>query len=255
MRRKIIAGNWKMNLLKEEAIELFDQLSDQCSLEKSVEMIIFPPSIYLDDFVHRASNSCIQVGAQNFYPRESGAFTGEISVSQIQDLGVGYVLIGHSERRMYFQESDAFLKEKVNSALKHNLKVIFCCGEPVMVREAEEQEKYVLIQLEAALSHLEPTQLANIVIAYEPIWAIGTGKTASADQAEEMHFTIRNWLEKHFSSEISKNVSIIYGGSCNASNAKELFEKPNIDGGLIGGAALNFDQFLTISENLRSGLH
>jgi triosephosphate isomerase (TIM) len=255
MRKKIIAGNWKMNLLKAEAVLLFDQLSKQCSLDHAVEMIIFPPSIYLDDFVGRAKESCIKVGAQNFYPRESGAFTGEISVSQIHDLGVEYVLIGHSERRQFFAESDGFLKEKINSALRQELGIVFCCGEPFMVREANTQNSYVLAQLDAALGHLTTEQMQKIVIAYEPIWAIGTGKTATSIQAEEMHAEIRNWLRQHFSEAVAQSTSILYGGSCNAENAEELFSKQNIDGGLIGGAALKFDQFLTISENLRHGSH
>ena len=245
MRKKIVAGNWKMNLMNQEAILLFNTISSKLDKASIANVIVFPPSL----FVHQLANSGdgkIAVGVQNFYPKDKGAFTGEISVSQVKDSGATSVLIGHSERRAYFNETHQFLKEKVDSAIEYELEVIFCCGEPLEIRENNSEMSYVKKQLEESLFHLDGDIIKKCVIAYEPVWAIGTGKTATIAQAEEMHAAIRFWLTEKYNSEIAQSISILYGGSCNSSNAKELFSCPNVDGGLIGGAALDAESFLQI---------
>jgi len=243
MRQKIVAGNWKMNLSKSEATALYKQVCDIPAAD-GVQVVVFPPAIYLDSLNALAGD--VPLGVQNFHPQENGAFTGEQSVTQVQDLGATHVLIGHSERRMYFDEDSAFLKTKVDAALQHGLKVIFCCGEPLSIRDMNAQDYYVESQLTESLFHLTPSQMSEIVIAYEPIWAIGTGKTASVDQAEAMHQSIRGFIEKQYGGRISSGITILYGGSCNASNASELFACENVDGGLIGGAALKAADFAHI---------
>ena len=245
MRKKLVAGNWKMNLMNQEAILLFNTICSKLDKDSIANVIVFPPSL----FVHQLANSGdgeIAVGVQNFYPKDKGAFTGEISVSQVKDSGASSVLIGHSERRAYFNETHQFLKEKVDSAIDYELEVIFCCGEPLEIRENNSEMSYVKKQLEESLFHLDGDTIKKCVIAYEPVWAIGTGKTATIAQAEEMHAAIRFWLTEKYNSEIAQSISILYGGSCNSSNAKELFSCPNVDGGLIGGAALDAESFLQI---------
>ena len=246
MRQKIVAGNWKMNLSKAESIALLNEINKGKQAE-NVQMIVFPPAVYLNA-VSELKSSCA-VGAQNFHPAEKGAFTGENSVSQVQDAGATYVLVGHSERRMYFNESADFLKDKVDAALAHGLKVIFCCGEPLSIREQEAQNEFVSKQLEESLFHLPDSMLQKVVIAYEPIWAIGTGETASSAQAEDMHAAIREMIANKYNQNTANQISILYGGSCNASNAEELFACENVDGGLIGGAALKATDFLTIANS------
>lgn len=246
MRQKIVAGNWKMNLSKSESVELLNAISAGNKPE-NVQMIVFPPSVYLNTLSELKSNCAM--GAQNFHPAEKGAFTGENSVSQVQDAGATYVLVGHSERRMYFHEDADFLKDKVDAALAHGLKVIFCCGEPLSIRELDNQEEFVAKQLEESLFHLPASMMQKVVVAYEPIWAIGTGKTASTAQAENMHASIREMIAAKYDQELANQVSILYGGSCNASNATELFECENVDGGLIGGASLKTADFLTIANS------
>ena len=248
MRAKIVAGNWKMNLLSEEANSLFDKISNSISNDLKATVMVFPSTIFIRDLVQKENNS-IKIGIQNFYPKDKGAFTGEISISQVKDSGVTHVLIGHSERRAYFNETSQFLKEKVDSAIEYGLTIVFCCGEPLDVRENDQELIYVKSQLEESLFHLDASIIKNIVIAYEPVWAIGTGKTASIAQAESMHAEIRTWLSEKYNQEIANSISILYGGSCNASNAKELFACPNVDGGLIGGAALDADMFLKIANS------
>ncbi len=248
MRKKIVAGNWKMNLMNQEAILLFNTISSKLDKDSIAKVIVFPPSL----FVHQLANSVdgeIAVGVQNFYPKDKGAFTGEISVSQVKDSGASSVLIGHSERRAYFNETHLFLKEKVDSAIDYELEVIFCCGEPLEIRENNSEMSFVKKQLEESLFHLDGDTIKKCIIAYEPVWAIGTGKTATIAQAEEMHKAIRFWLTERYNSEIAESISILYGGSCNASNAKELFSCPNVDGGLIGGAALDAESFLQITNS------
>jgi triosephosphate isomerase len=244
MRKKIVAGNWKMNLLHKEALQLVSSLNEQ-EISSDVIRIVFPPFIYISELRKQSQN--VFVGAQNFYPKESGAYTGEVSINQLKDLGVEYVLVGHSERRMYFNESDEFLKEKVDAAIRLGIHVIFCCGESLEIRDANTHESFVINQLNSSLFHLSSEELKNITIAYEPIWAIGTGRTASSQQAEEMHACIRKSIEDKYSQEVADSISILYGGSCNASNANEMFACPNVDGGLIGGASLKAQDFYAIS--------
>jgi len=244
MRQKIVAGNWKMNLSKQEALSLYKSVNAE-KTAGDVQLIVFPPSIYLDALA--GENGEIPVGAQNFHPEEKGAYTGENSVTQIQELGASYVLIGHSERRMYFNEDGEFLKQKVDAALRHGLNIVFCCGEPLSIRDMNAQEYYVEQQLNESLFHLSDRDLAKIVIAYEPVWAIGTGKTATTEQAESMHAFIRGVIEKQYGKSTANKISILYGGSCNPSNASELFACENVDGGLIGGAALKPADFLQIA--------
>jgi len=246
MRKKIIAGNWKMNLLQHEANELVNKLVSQ-EVSSEVKRIVFPPFIFISELLSASTN--LAIGAQNFYPKESGAYTGEVSIIQLKDLGVKYVLVGHSERRMYFNESNSFLKEKVDSALANDIHVIFCCGEPLEVRDQNNHEAFVINQLEESLFHLTVEQIKNVTIAYEPIWAIGTGRTATSQQAEQMHACIRKSIIETYNQEIGDSISILYGGSCNPANAKELFACPNVDGGLIGGASLKADDFYAISTS------
>lgn len=246
MRKKIVAGNWKMNLDAGKSAALFLALKQMPKYD--VDVIIFPPAIYLQEF-SRTSNGVIQLGIQNVYPKEAGAFTGEISVTQAKNCGAKFVLVGHSERRAIFGESHSFLKEKVDACLAHELTPVFCCGEPIEVREAENQLAYVKKQLEESLFHLTKEELLKTIIAYEPVWAIGTGLTATSEQAEAMHKSIRGWISSIYGTDVAEKISILYGGSCNASNAKELFSCPNVDGGLIGGASLERQSFEDIMNS------
>jgi triosephosphate isomerase len=245
MRKKIVAGNWKMNLNQTDAIDLFTEISNE-SID-NIERIVFSSFLFISDLVQRKTK--VLVGAQNFYPEVKGAFTGEVSIDQLRSIGATHVLIGHSERRMLFGESNTFCKEKVDAALNHGINIVFCCGEPFDVREIGEEIAYVTKQLEESLYHLSETDISKITIAYEPIWAIGTGLTASVDQAEIMHAAIRKSIATKYSEEIANGISILYGGSCNASNAKELFACPNVDGGLIGGASLKSQDFSAICNS------
>lgn len=235
-----------MNLLSNEAKELFSELIRMD--EKSCEVLIFPPAIYLEEFL-KLNHGRLGIGAQNAYPADQGAFTGEVSMSQLKSIGVEYVLIGHSERRAYFGEHHEFLKMKVDTALENGITPIFCCGEPLSIREKGEENSFVRNQLEESLFHLSNDQIKDCIIAYEPVWAIGTGMTASVDQAEAMHMAIRSWIVEKYGQATANAISILYGGSCNASNAPELFACPNVDGGLIGGAALKADSFEAIANS------
>jgi len=244
MRKHIVAGNWKMNLSEKEAINLAKEVSEIHT--ENTEVIIFPPAIYIPTLVKLNLN--LKIGAQNFFPKDKGAYTGEISITQLKEAGVTFVLVGHSERRTILKEDNSFLKEKVNAALEHNLHVVFCCGEELAIREQGTENEFVKNQLVESLFHLTPEQIKNVTIAYEPIWAIGTGLTATSLQAEAMHLFIRETLTAQYSTEIANSISILYGGSCNPSNANELFACPNVDGGLIGGAALKCDDFNSIAN-------
>lgn len=249
MRKKIVAGNWKMNLLLDEAKQLNASIDKALNNESyACEVINFVPSIYLINLIESSKN--VAIGAQNGYPTKKGAFTGEVSMNQLAHIGVNTVLIGHSERRQLFHETDEFLKEKVDAALEEGLKIYFCCGETLEERESGKQEEIIVNQLKKALFHLDVSAFKNLVIAYEPIWAIGTGKTASPEQANDMHKNIRNAIADQYTSEIAENTSILYGGSCKPSNAKALFGQPDIDGGLIGGASLKADDFLELINTL-----
>jgi triosephosphate isomerase len=245
MRKKIVAGNWKMNLLPEEALELYTRIDNDYSAD-GCEVLVFPPALYVRELIGRKGN--IPVGVQNFHPSENGAFTGEISIAQLHACGIKHALIGHSERRLIFGESNEFLKEKINAALAHAVTPIVCCGESLAHRDEGTHLDFVCTQLMETIGHLSAEELGCCVIAYEPIWAIGTGRTASSEQAQEMHKHIRAWISTHFGKECAETLSILYGGSCNASNASELFACPDVDGGLIGGASLDAASFLKIAR-------
>jgi triosephosphate isomerase len=244
MAQKIVAGNWKMNLQFGEGEALVHGVL-QGNRPSDVDVMVFPTSLYVQALSEMADKQ-ITVGVQNFNANEKGAFTGEVSISQVNSVGVSIGLIGHSERRAIFGETDEDLKHKVDAAIQNDFKFIFCCGEPLEVREAGEEYNFVRKQLEASLFQLSGDQMKNGIIAYEPVWAIGTGRTATSQQAEEMHAQIRSWLTEKYDSDIANSVSILYGGSCNENNAQELFACPNVDGGLIGGASLKADSFLKI---------
>jgi triosephosphate isomerase len=245
MRNKIVAGNWKMNLDKEKALDLFNSLNRE--VVEGVEIIIAPASIYLSSFSE--NNPIIKLSAQNVSQNSNGAFTGEISSSMLSSLNISYCLVGHSERRTYQNESDELIFEKTKSLLDKGLKPIFCCGEILDDRKNNNAFHVVNKQLHSILNKLNKDQILNVVIAYEPVWAIGTGLTASAEDAQEMHQYIRSLLSEKFGKDISSKISILYGGSCKPDNAKELFSQNDIDGGLIGGASLDSDSFLTIAKS------
>jgi triosephosphate isomerase len=245
MRNKIVAGNWKMNLDKEKALGLFNSLNRE--VVEGVEIIIAPASIYLSSFSE--NNPIIKLSAQNVSQNSNGAFTGEISSSMLSSLNISYCLVGHSERRTYQNESDELIFEKTKSLLDKGLKPIFCCGELLDDRKNNNAFHVVNKQLHSILNKLNKDQILNVVIAYEPVWAIGTGLTASAEDAQEMHQYIRSLLSEKFGKDISSKISILYGGSCKPDNAKELFSQNDIDGGLIGGASLDSDSFLTIAKS------
>ena len=245
-RKQIVAGNWKMNTDFETAISLAESVAKGQRSEEVIT-ILGVPFPYLNKVQAVIANyKHIGVSAQNCHHKESGAYTGEVSAEMLRSIQVPYVIIGHSERREYNNEDSEVLLEKTKLALKHGLKVIFCCGESLEVRRSGEEEAYVLNQLEETIFQLPPQDFRQIVIAYEPIWAIGTGETATSQQAQDMHASIRQGAEKAFGREISENVSILYGGSVKASNAHELFGMPDVDGGLVGGASLKADEFLSI---------
>lgn len=254
MRKQIAAANWKMNLTLQQANELLDEMINKNISLSSHQLAVFGvpfPYLLLAKAKTKSSKGFF-ISAQNCYTKESGAYTGEVSASMISSCGIEYAIIGHSERREYFNEDNKTLALKVDVCLKNNLKPIFCCGEPLEIRESGNQNKYVETQLKESLFHLGSDVIRNFVIAYEPIWAIGTGKTASADQAQEMHAYIRNVLAKKYGSEIAESISILYGGSVKANNAKEIFGKKDVDGGLVGGASLNASEFAEITGSLKS---
>ncbi len=248
MRKQIVAGNWKMNKTFTEAEELITLIADALDETELIntEVVICPPSPYLELATDIAQDSDFKVGAQNVYPSESGAFTGEISPVMLKALEVDYCIIGHSERRKYFNESHAFLAEKVDALLKQQIIPIFCCGELLPEREAGFHFEIVRKQLMESLFHLDEHAIKNLVIAYEPVWAIGTGVNATPGQAQEMHAFIRNLIRERYGRELAENISLLYGGSCNAQNARELFSQTDVDGGLIGGASLKAEEFMQI---------
>jgi triosephosphate isomerase (TIM) len=241
MRKKIVAGNWKMNLTAQEAQDLFKGII-ALSPAAGVEIAVFPPSLYIDRLI-TGFPSAVKVGGQNAWHEDKGAFTGEVSMFQLRELGADSVLIGHSERRMHFGEDHELLRLKVNAAIANGLRPFFCCGEPRAIREVGQQESFVGRQLDESLFHLSEEDFRMSVIAYEPVWAIGTGLTATAEQAEDMHAYIRSRVADRYSSTAADETSILYGGSCNPSNAAALFACPNVDGGLIGGASLTLVDF------------
>lgn len=249
MRKKIVAGNWKMNKLMDEAVALTSELVNMANdeVKGNVKVILCPPSIYLTTigkYIETTPN--FSLAAQNCSEKTAGAFTGEISAAMLKSIGVAYVLIGHSERRQYFNENNALLAEKVNAALANDVSPIFCCGESLDQRQNEDFIGFVKNQITESLFHLSADEIQSVIIAYEPIWAIGTGLTASAEQAQEMHAALRAHLADKYGADVAEEISILYGGSVTAASADELFASPDIDGGLVGGASLKSREFTNI---------
>ena len=249
MRKKIVAGNWKMNMNLQDGVALAKEINEALVADKpNCDVVICTPFIHLASVAQVLDSEIVGLGAENCADKAKGAFTGEVSAEMVKSTGAQYVILGHSERRQYYGETAEILKEKVDLALANGLKILFCCGETLEEREAEKQNEVVKAELEGSVFHLDAEAWKNIVIAYEPIWAIGTGKTATSDQAEEMLAYIRSTVAEKYGAEAAEETSILYGGSCKASNAPELFSKPNIDGGLIGGASLKCADFKGIID-------
>ena len=249
MRKKIVAGNWKMNKTLQEGVALAKELNEVLTADKpNCDVVICTPFIHLASVAQVIDPSIIGLGAENCADKEKGAYTGEVSAEMVKSTGAQYVILGHSERREYYNETPEILKEKVLLAQANGLKVIFCIGESLEERKANKQNEVVKAELEGSVFNLSAEDFSKIVIAYEPIWAIGTGLTATAEQAEEIHAYIRSLIEEKYGTEVADNTSILYGGSCKASNAPELFAKPDIDGGLIGGAYLKAPDFKGIID-------
>ncbi len=245
MRTKIVAANWKMNLDINEAAEWLGAVSPQVE-SLPCEVFLFPSFVMLGDLMDMYEGEKILFGAQNCSDKEAGAYTGEVSAKQLASIGVDFVLAGHSERRQFFGETNAVVKDKMLQAVQHEITPVFCCGEPLTVREKNGQREFVKQQLEESLFLLPPAAISEIVIAYEPVWAIGTGLNATPEQAQEMHAYIRSLIAERFSKKTADEIQILYGGSCKATNARELFACADVDGGLIGGASLSADEFVQI---------
>ena len=253
MRKQIAAANWKMNLSHQEADSLLDQLlASQHHLSSNQAVIFAVPAIFIPLAVQKLiGKSNIFVAAQNCHQKANGAYTGEIAASMYASVGVHHIILGHSERREFFAESDSLLAEKTEAVLAIGSTPIFCCGEPLSIREAETQNSFVEVQLKNALFQLSAEQIIKVVIAYEPIWAIGTGKTATSEQAQEIHAYIRSVFAAQYGQNIADQISILYGGSVKAANAKEIFSQPDVDGGLVGGASLIATEFAAIINALK----
>jgi len=250
MRRKLVAGNWKMNKSFAEAEDLLNELYDalESNPPSNVDVVVCPPTIYLEMAVDFSETGVISVGAQDVSKYENGAYTGDISAEMLNGMQVEYCIVGHSERRKYHNETDAEIAQKTNMLLKNDTTPIVCCGEVLDEREKNIHFDVVKKQISDSLFHLEPLDFAKIIIAYEPVWAIGTGHTATPEQAQEMHAFIRKTVEEKYGKEIAKKLPILYGGSCNAKNAKDLFSNSDVDGGLIGGASLVAQDFVAIAN-------
>jgi len=248
MRMKVIAGNWKMNKNLSEAVELISGIKNSFSESENSKLIICPPNVFLETASTLLKETNIGLGAQNMYFEESGAYTGEVSAEMLKSVGCQYVILGHSERRTIFGETDDIINKKIKKALSAELKPIFCIGETLEERESGKVNAVIETQIRAGLNNVSAEEMANIIIAYEPVWAIGTGKTATPEQAQEVHALIRNLLTEMYSAGIADNVVIQYGGSMKPANAKELLSQNDIDGGLIGGACLQPDSFLGIYQ-------
>jgi len=248
MRKKIVAGNWKMNKEFQEAEDLMFSIVDELTEKGSgdTEVIVCPPAVYLEMSSDIAAENGFMVGAQNLSQFDSGAYTGEISAAMLHSMGITHSILGHSERRTYFGETDQVIAQKIELALKYGITPIYCCGEVLAERQAEKHFDVVRSQVSEALFNLGSEAVSQVIIAYEPVWAIGTGVTASSAQAQEMHAFIRSLLTEKYGASVSSEISILYGGSCNAKNAAELFANPDVDGGLIGGASLKASDFVTI---------
>lgn len=250
MRAKIVAGNWKMNNDLDESKSLVKKIAKSIKKQPLINtrVIVAPAFVNLQKVASKAKGTKVEVAAQNMYFEKSGAYTGEISATMLKSVGVHIVILGHSERREYFGETDALLAKKVDAALANNMEIIFCFGEVLEDRKSENHFKVVESQIKNGLFHLEAEAWKKIILAYEPVWAIGTGETASPEQAQEMHAFIRKIVADKYGKDVAENVSILYGGSVKPSNAQEIFSKPDVDGGLIGGAALNKDDFKAIID-------
>ena len=248
MRKNIVAGNWKMNTTVAEGVQLAKEVNEAVAAagELKCDVVIGVPFTHLTAVKDVIDIEKVGLSAENCANKEKGAYTGEVSAAMVASTGANYVILGHSERREYYNETPEILKEKVDLALANGLKVIFCCGESLELRNAGTYEEFIKAELKDSLFHLSAEEFANIVIAYEPIWAIGTGVTATSDQAEEVHAFIRSFLAEKYGETVADDTTILYGGSCKPSNAPELFAKPNIDGGLIGGASLKAADFMGI---------
>jgi len=247
MRKNIVAGNWKMNKTLQEGIALAKEVNNAvANIDLKCDVVLGTPFIHLSSVAAEVDSKKVGVSAQNCADKVSGAYTGEVSAAMIASTGAKYVILGHSERRAYYGETDAILKEKVKLALDNNLTPIFCIGEVLEEREANKHFDVVKSQLENALFDFSAEDFGKLVLAYEPVWAIGTGKTATSEQAQEIHAFIRKTIAGKYNNEVADNTSILYGGSCNPSNAKELFANPDVDGGLIGGASLKVEDFAAI---------
>ena len=249
MRKKIVAGNWKMNKNQDETVSLVSEIVSQLE-ETTAEVMVAPTFVNLSSAVNALNSADVEVIAQNMHFAENGAYTGEISAGMLKNIGIKTVIIGHSERRAYFGETDDILAKKVSAALENDLRIIFCFGEELGERKSGNHFAVVESQLKNALFSLEKDAWSHIVLAYEPVWAIGTGETASPEQAQEMHAFIRETITNAFDNQIAQDVTILYGGSVKPANAEEIFSKPDVDGGLIGGAALKADDFLAIVKAL-----
>ena len=245
-RTPIIAGNWKLHMNPEQTTEFVDAVKGKLPDPSKVESLICAPAVDIDALRKAAEGSNLHIGAENCYFEDEGAYTGETSPKVLKEMGIDYVIIGHSERRGYFHETDEDINKKAKAIFANGMKQIICCGESLETREANKQEDWVVAQIKAALDGLTAEQVSSLVIAYEPIWAIGTGKTASSDQAEEMCKTIRETVKDLYNEETAENVRIQYGGSVKPANVKELMSKPDIDGGLVGGASLDPESFLAL---------
>ena len=250
MRKNIVAGNWKMNLNRAEGVALVKDVLEKITSDNKIEIVFAPSFVHLHKVAKMTNDTAnVFAASQDCSANEKGAFTGEISANMIASCKAKYVILGHSERRANFKEKNQLLKTKVGQAFTNDLKVIFCCGESLEQRESSVHFDWIKAQISESLFHLSAQEFENIVIAYEPIWAIGTGVTASTNQAQEIHSFIRNLLTEKYGNNLAESISILYGGSCKPSNAKELFASKDIDGGLIGGASLNADDFVAISQS------
>ena len=248
MREIVVAGNWKMNKDLNESVALISEIKNLLDEANSVKMIVCPPFTSLETVNALVKDTKIGLGAQNMCAADSGAFTGAISASMIKSVGCEYVILGHSERRTIFGETDNLINSKINKALENSLIPIFCVGETLEERESGEMKNVIERQVKEGLKELSADQLSQMIVAYEPVWAIGTGKTASPEQAQEVHAFIRGLLTEMYSSEFAENVTIQYGGSVKPENAKELIGQPDIDGALVGGACLKTDSFIGIAK-------
>ena len=249
MRKNIVAGNWKMNKSFTEGLDLINQIIENSTSLKDVQLIIAPPFILTNEAAKHLNNKDIGLAGQNCSNQTNGAYTGEISASMLKSAGANYVILGHSERRAYYHETDEIIQNKIKLSLENKLTPIVCCGEVLNERENNKYFEIVAKQIKGMFEGISPEEFKNVIMAYEPVWAIGTGKTATPEQAQEIHEFIRETIKNSYGSEIANNLSILYGGSCKPSNAKELFAKPDVDGGLIGGAALNAEDFISISNS------